>query len=255
MFAGASPLRDDLRAVRYLFTDIDDTLTTEGRLLPQTYQALWDLRDAGIEVVPVTGGSAGWCEHIARAWPVHAAIGESGALMMMQREGRFSVEFWEDKKLQAERQKRHLVAILPLLGDDFFLAHDQCFRLADIAIDIVGKPRLAVDALAERIRAIGGTVAISSVHINTWIGDYNKRAMAQRLLERLGYDPVQIGRMTAFVGDSRNDAPMFGYIRNSFGVANIRSVLDDLLTKPRWITQQPAGLGFVDVARALLAAR
>lgn len=254
-FLGPIPQPEDLRAVRYLLTDIDDTLTTEGRLLPETYQALWDLQKAGIGVVTVTGGSAGWCEHIVRAWPVAAAIGESGAFVMTARDNRVEVEYWEDEALQAERQRRHLASVLPLLGDRFQLAHDQRFRLADVAVDIVGYPRADVDALAEQIRALGGTVAISSVHINTWIGDYNKRTMSERLLRRLGLDDVDLAEKVCFAGDSRNDGPMFAFFGKTFGVANILPVLDDLPKKPRWISAEVAGRGFVDIAKALLAAR
>nr|WP_210316305.1 HAD-IIB family hydrolase [Devosia oryzisoli] len=238
-----------------LFTDIDDTLTTEGRLLPQTYQALWSLADAGISIVPVTGGSAGWCEHIVRVWPVAAVIGESGAFAMRWRNGRLETEFWEDEALQKERQRVHLAAVRDLLDGQFPIAHDQGFRLADVAVDIAGGARASVDALADKIRAIGATVAISSIHINSWIGDYNKKAMSARLLKSMGMDQSEVPEATAFVGDSRNDAPMFGYIRNSFGVANILPILNDLPHKPRWISGRPAGLGFVDIAQALLDAR
>lgn len=254
MFQGPAPSPDDLSGVRYLFTDIDDTLTTEGRLLPQTYQALWDLHDAGIEIVPVTGGSAGWCEHIVRAWPVVAAIGESGAFVMTTKGNRAECEFWEDEALQRERQAQHMAAVLPLLGDRFRLAHDQHLRLADVAVDIVGHERAEIDALAAQIRAIGGTVAISSVHINTWIGHYDKRAMSARVLHRLGVEDSDVARYVSFVGDSRNDAPMFGFVAKSFGVANIMPILGDLPQKPRWITSRPAGLGFVEIASALLQA-
>ncbi|MHA6298304.1 HAD family hydrolase [Devosia sp. CAU 1758] len=255
MFQGPAPAAEDLSGVRYLFTDIDDTLTTEGHLLPQTYQALWDLHDAGISIVPVTGGSAGWCEHIVRAWPVVAAIGESGAFVMRAQGNRASFEFWEDEALQLQRKEQHLAAILPLLGRRFQLAHDQRLRVADVAVDIVGHDRVEVDALAARIRAMGGTVAISSVHINTWLGDYDKKAMSQRVLQRLGVEDSDVARFVSFVGDSRNDAPMFSYVGKSFGVANIVPILGDLPAKPRWITSSPAGLGFVEIARALLDAR
>ena len=255
MFQGPAPAPEDLSGVRYLFTDIDDTLTTEGRLLPQTYQALWDLHEAGISIVPVTGGSAGWCEHIVRAWPVIAAIGESGAFVMTARGNRASFEFWEDEDRQQQRKEQHLAAILPLLGERFQLAHDQRLRVADVAVDIVGHERAEVEALAARIRAMGGTVAISSVHINTWLGNYDKQAMSQRVLQRLGVGDSDVARFVSFVGDSRNDAPMFGYVGKSFGVANIVPILGDLPAKPRWITSSPAGLGFVEIARALLDAR
>ncbi|KFL31316.1 hydrolase [Devosia riboflavina] len=254
-FIGPAPAPEDLRDVSYLLTDIDDTLTTDGRLLPETYQALWDLEKAGIAVVTVTGGSAGWCEHIVRAWPVAAAIGESGAFVMTARHNRVEVEYWEDEALQSERQRKHLASVAPLLVGRFHLAHDQHFRLADVAVDIVGYPRAEVDALATEIRALGGTVAISSVHINTWIGDYNKRTMSERLLRRWGLGDEELARQVSFAGDSRNDAPMFAFLSKTFGVANILPVLDDLPIKPRWISADIAGRGFVDIAKALLAAR
>lgn len=254
-FIGPMPRPEDLREISYLLTDIDDTLTTEGRLLPETYQALWDLQAAGIGVITVTGGSAGWCEHIVRAWPVAAAIGESGAFVMTTRNNRVELEYWEDEDLQTARQEAHLAAIRPLLGDRFRLAHDQRFRLADVAVDIVGYLRPEVDALAEKIRALGATVAISSVHINTWIGDYNKRTMSERLLRRLGLGDDDLARQVCFAGDSRNDGPMFAFFGKTFGVANILPVLDDLPRKPRWISAEVAGRGFVDIAKALLAAK
>lgn len=254
-FLGPAPTTDELAGVRFLFTDVDDTLTSHGRLRPETYQALWDLHDAGIAIVPVTGGSAGWCEHMVRAWPVAAVIGESGAFAMTLRDGQVATEFWEGQRVQAERQAQHRGAVESLLTQGFRVAHDQAFRLADTAIDIGGHSQDAIKELASRIQAIGGTVAISSIHINTWIGDYNKQAMSQRLLRQLGVADHDLAGATAFVGDSRNDAPMFGFIRNSFGVANILPVLDELPFRPRWIAARPAGWGFVDVARALLRAR
>lgn len=253
-FLGLAPRPEQLRGVRYLFTDIDDTLTTQGRLLPETYQAIWDLHNAGIEVVPVTGGSAGWCEHIVRAWPVVAVIGESGALAMTLSGGKVDLTFWEDEAIQTERQARHLEAIQPLLGK-FVLSADQRFRLADIAIETAGHSRQEVDALARRIHALGASVAISSIHINSWHGNYDKRTMSERVLHQLNVSPHEIAASTAFVGDSRNDAPMFGFFSNAFGVANILPVLADIPTKPKWISSRPAGLGFVDIAHTLIAAR
>ena len=67
------------RAVRGVLADIDDTLTTHGRLHAVAYSALERLREAGLLVIPVTGRPAGWCDHIARMWPVDAVVGENGA--------------------------------------------------------------------------------------------------------------------------------------------------------------------------------
>ncbi|KKB76971.1 hydrolase [Devosia soli] len=252
-FLGLAPTADELSGIRYVLTDIDDTLTTDGKLLPETYQALWDLQAAGVKVVTVTGGSAGWCEHIVRAWPVAAAIGESGAFVMRTMGSRVDVEYWEDKSLQTERQAAHLAAVTPLLADRFQFAHDQRFRLADVAVHIVGHDRSEVDDLAGRIRALGAVTAISSVHINTWIGDYDKRTMSERFLRHLGLGDAELREQVCFVGDSRNDAPMFAHFPKSFGVANILSIIDDLPKRPRWISRAVAGRGFVNIAKAILS--
>ena len=45
-----------------VFTDIDDTLTTEGAITPDALQALADLKAAGLVVIPITGRPIGWCE-------------------------------------------------------------------------------------------------------------------------------------------------------------------------------------------------
>src|SRR5882672_2785905 len=67
------------RRIRGVLTDIDDTLTSEGKLTPEAYDALERLHEAGFLVVPITGRPAGWCDHIARMWPVDAVVGENGA--------------------------------------------------------------------------------------------------------------------------------------------------------------------------------
>src|SRR5438105_13095713 len=70
------------RALRGVLCDIDDTLTTGGRLTAAAYGAMERLHEAGLLVVPVTGRPAGWCDHIARMWPVDAIVGENGAFYM-----------------------------------------------------------------------------------------------------------------------------------------------------------------------------
>jgi HAD superfamily hydrolase (TIGR01484 family) len=68
------------REMRCVFTDIDDTLSTRGRITAEAYAAMERLHAAGYLVIPVTGRPAGWCDHIARMWPVDAVVGENGAL-------------------------------------------------------------------------------------------------------------------------------------------------------------------------------
>src|ERR1700736_7058067 len=71
------------RDIRCVLTDIDDTLSTRGRITAETYTAMEQLHAAGYLVIPVTGRPAGWCDHIARMWPVDAIVGENGGLYMI----------------------------------------------------------------------------------------------------------------------------------------------------------------------------
>ena len=60
--------------------DLDDTLLTHGRLTRQAYDALWDLHDAGLKLVAVTGRPSGWGEVLARQWPIEGCVTENGAM-------------------------------------------------------------------------------------------------------------------------------------------------------------------------------
>ncbi len=85
--------RLDARGVRAVLVDIDETLTTAGKLTGAAYAALERLHAAGRIVVPVTGRPAGWCDHIARMWPVDAVVGENGAFYFHFSEGRLHKRF------------------------------------------------------------------------------------------------------------------------------------------------------------------
>jgi hydroxymethylpyrimidine pyrophosphatase-like HAD family hydrolase len=85
-----------LSEIRHVLTDIDDTLTHEGRLPGETYLALERLHAAGFKVIPVTAGSSGWCDLIARMWPVDAVIGENGGLYFRREQACGSIvrDYW-----------------------------------------------------------------------------------------------------------------------------------------------------------------
>jgi len=70
---------DVAKAFAGIFFDIDDTITTGGRIPACAFDALWRLKERGMKVVPITGRPAGWCDHIARMWPVDGVVGENGA--------------------------------------------------------------------------------------------------------------------------------------------------------------------------------
>ena len=252
----------DARGVGALLVDIDDTLTTHGRLTAQAYAALERLHEGGKRVVPVTGRPAGWCDHIARMWPVDAVIGENGAFYFYYAEGRLHKRFLDSAEARRAGRAR-LDAIAERILREVpgcALATDQSYRETDLAIDFCEDvPPLDLGA-AERIAALmhesGLTAKISSIHVNGWFGRYDKLATARLLFsERFGLDLDQANRTIIYVGDSPNDAPMFGFFTNSVGVANVRRFSGMLDASPKYVTEQESGAGFAEIAAHLLAAR
>lgn len=239
----------DFQDVRFLFTDVDDTLTTGGRLLPDTYQALWDLATAGIAIIPVTGGCAGWCDQIARTWPVAGVIGESGGFYVLREaDNRTTWHYWFDR----DRHRRDQIEILHAIDElvlpfPVALAKDQSFRQVDVAIDYNQDVRLSTDQAARighDLTARGFNVKQSSIHINVWRGDFNKGAMAQRMLANVfGLNEREMKQQTVFIGDAPNDENMFEFFPKSVGVANIRKHLPHMRHHPAVIAGGASGHG------------
>jgi HAD superfamily hydrolase (TIGR01484 family) len=248
-------------AIRGVLCDIDDTVTTEGKLTSQAYVALERLRRAGKLVVPITGRPAGWCDHIARMWPVDGVVGENGALWMRYDDRarkllRGYAASEPERRANRARLDRVAARVLREVRGSA-LASDQAYREADIAIDfcedVPRLPREAVDRIVAIMEAEGLTAKVSSIHVNGWIGRYDKLGMTRTFLrEAFGIDLDAERERFAFAGDSPNDAPMFAFFPNAVGVANVRDFLDRIATPPAWITRARAGAGFVELVDALL---
>jgi HAD superfamily hydrolase (TIGR01484 family) len=252
------------RKVRFVLCDIDDTLTDGGRLPSRAYDALERLQAAGLKVVPVTGRPAGWCDLIARLWPVDAVVGENGALCFAydRDQRRMTRCFWKTERQRREDRERlaRLEARILAAVPGAAVAADQAFREADLAIDYCEDVEPLAAAAVARIVALfeaaGAKAKVSSIHVNGWFGDYDKLAMSRRLLAgRFGVDAAGEREQVLFVGDSPNDAPMFAYFPHAVGVANVRDFAGRLAAEPAWVTQARGGAGFAELAAALLEAR
>jgi HAD superfamily hydrolase (TIGR01484 family) len=250
------------RAIRGVLTDIDDTLSTHGHLHSGAYAALERLRAAGKWVIPISGRPAGWCDHIARMWPVDAVVGENGAFYMFHDERtrklirRFAVA--ENERCANRARLNAIAARILEAVPGSALASDQLYREADLAIDycedVPPLPRAAVDRIVALMENEGMNAKISSIHVNGWFGTYNKLTMARTLLaEVFGVDLDRERERFIFVGDSPNDAPMFAFFPNAVGVANVRVFADRIATLPAYVTERDAGAGFVELADFLLA--
>jgi len=251
-----------LRAVQGVLTDIDDTLTCEGTLMPEALDALQQLQTEGLPVIAVTGRPMGWSQPFARAWPLAAIVAENGAVALFRdAHGGLQVEYAQDAATRAANAQRlHEVARLvqqQVAGAR--LARDSAGRMTDLAIDHSEFEHLDAGRIAQVVavmRAQGMSATVSSIHVNGWFGTHTKlsgaRWIVQRLLRR-SLD-AEVDRWL-YVGDSTNDQEMFGHFPLSVGVANLLRFAHELAVWPAYLTRGERGAGFAQVARALLAAR
>ena len=251
------------QGIRGVFCDIDDTLTSAGKLTAAAYGALERLHAAGKLVIPITGRPAGWCDHIARMWPVDAVVGENGAFYFFHDAARnkLAQRFLFDAASRAANRERMQAVRERILREvpGCALASDQGYRESDLAIDFCEDvPRLPfaeVDRIVALMRAAGMNAKISSIHVNGWFGDYDKLGMTRTLMrERHGVELERDQAQYLFVGDSPNDAPMFKFFSNSVGVANVADFGERLAAAPAYVTRARSGAGFVEVAGYILGA-
>lgn len=239
--------------------DVDDTLTTHGRLHPEAFDALWALHRAGLSLVAVTGRPLGWTEVMAAVWPIDLAVGENGAGWHARRGGAIAHGYYDDAPTRA-RQRALLDRVRRAVGEALphvTLASDQGGRRCDLAFDVGEGARLEVDEVAAICRAIeaeGARALVSSVHAHVIAGDWDKaRGVERALSDALGLELARDRWL--FVGDSGNDAAAFAAFELTVGVANVREHLHRLPVPPRYVTRHERGAGFAELARHLVRAR
>ncbi|PUE50685.1 HAD family hydrolase [Limnohabitans sp. 2KL-1] len=250
------------RAIVGVFTDIDDTLTTDGAITPDALQALADLKAAGLHVVPITGRPVGWSEPFAARWPVDAIVAENGAVGLQHMPGQGLRKLYQQDAdtrtahfARMQQVLTHIERTVPGAGR----SQDSAGRETDIAIDHGEFTHLAQTAINEVVRlmqAEGMTATVSSIHINGWFGQHSKLTGARWIVRELwGRDlDAEIDRWV-YVGDSTNDQVMFAHFAHSVGVANIRRFEAQLTHPPRYITSAERGAGFSELAKHLLGQR
>jgi HAD superfamily hydrolase (TIGR01484 family) len=260
----AWPMKDwrdfDSTKIECVFTDIDGTLTKHGRLPDETYHALWTLHDMGKKIIPVTGRPAGWCDMIARLWPVHGVIGENGGLAYrydgkkMRRHEFISA----DERRGHRAGLRKIAAAVRKAVPAARIAADQFSRRFDLAIDFAEDVQPALShAQILKIQKIfmdhGAHAKISNIHVNGWFGHYDKLSACKWYCQEwLGFELESAQPRVAFVGDSPNDEPMFAAFKNSIAVANVKEFLPQMKFHPRYVTHGKESAGFVEFSQFFL---
>ena len=271
-----SPLKTwPLHAIQRLtgvFTDIDDTLTTDGAITPDALAALHALKAAGLAVVAITGRPVGWSAPFAQSWPVDAIVAENGSVLLQitNKKGLdgskdagqlLSKTYQQDTATRSTNFARMQQVAQRVLREvpGAVLAQDSAGRETDMAVDHSEFTILRADGIAQVVAVMqseGMHATISSIHINGWFGAHNKLAGARWAVRTLyGRDLDAELDAWVYVGDSTNDQLMFEAFPQSVGVANVRRFQAQLAHLPRYITDGERGAGFAEVAQAVLVAR
>ena len=259
-----------------VFTDIDDTLTTHGAISADALQALVDLKNAGLHVIPITGRPVGWGESFARTWPVDALVAENGGVAWMVKKNaansnkigikpayllpKMLLKVYQNSALIRAENSVRMAKIAALVTSQIAgveVSQDSAGRETDLAFDYNEFAHLStetVQQVVELLHSQGMQTTVSSIHIHGCFGHFDKWTGAQwiirELFQRELADELE---KWVFVGDSGNDQVMFQHFRHSFGVANLRRFEAQLTYLPRYITPSERGAGFAQVVQALLS--
>lgn len=250
------------KKIRYVLADIDDTLTLKGRLPAVVFGAMERIQKAGICMIPITGRPAGWCDHIARMWPVDGIVGENGAFYFYydDRQRKMRRRYFRSEGQRSTDREKLGTLKLEILKKipGCRVSADQAYRETDLAIDycedVAALSTEDVDRIVTLFEEAGARAKISSIHVNGWFGEYDKLTMTRMLFAEVFKDELEAVKTNViFIGDSPNDVPMFRFFPHSVGVANILQFKEKIKHKPTYVTRQEGGHGFAEMVDSILA--
>lgn len=252
---------DEARRLRGVLFDLDDTVLTHGLLTRAAYEAVWDLKEAGLAAVAVTGRPCGWGEVLAKQWPVAGCVTENGAVHLV-RQDHAVVRRDACNPIERAARRARLAALVERVGavvPEARLTEDAHLRVSDATWDVAERARLGGDSvrrIVDEIELSGARWSLSSVHLHATFDTDDKASGVVRFLGReLGVEAGAALATFAFVGDSGNDAACFNAFRTTFGVANVRASLGRIDVCPAYVAGEPMGAGFAEVVAAILRQR
>ncbi|PSB33621.1 HAD-IIB family hydrolase [Stenomitos frigidus] len=244
----------DLTSVRLVATDMDGTLTTEGKFTPALLQAFEQLTAAGIQVLLVTGRSAGWGSGLAHYLPIWGAIAENGGLFYAG-EPRVETLLVPLVDTAQHRQRlaemfQHLQTTFPNLRE----SDDNRFRVTDWTFDVQGLAIAELEQLERLCQSASWGFTYSTVQCHLKLRSQDKAAGLLDVLQQ--HFPDYTAAHIVTVGDSPNDESLFDAKRFPFsvGVANVLDYRDRLAHQPAYVTNAAAGEGFRELAQLLCRA-
>ena len=239
-----------LTDIRLIATDIDGTLTSEGKFTTELLQAIDLLNTKGIKLLLVTGRSAGWVSAVNNYLPVAGSIAENGGVYFNDR-GEFDfltqIDRIETHRAQLASRFWELQELYPQIQESI----DNQFRITDWTFDLGDLTDLELQEIDIRCQAWGYSFTFSTIQCHIKPSHQDKGVAILRTIEE--YFPELKPTQIITVGDSPNDASMFDPQRfpHSVGVANIQDYLSQLPYQPQYLTKLPEVAGFCELVDLL----
>lgn len=243
----------NLADIRLVATDMDGTLTQSGKFTPALLQALTDLAAANIQVIVVTGRSAGWVNGLTAYLPIAGAIAENGGLYYPHG-NELPVALSSITDFDSHRQQlRDVFQKLQLEFPQIRETADNRFRLTDWTFEVQNLSNDELQKLGQLCSQLGWSFTYSNVQCHIKPLNQDKAAGLIQVLRN--YFPQLSLEQVVTVGDSPNDESLFNpsYFHHSVGVANVREYINQMQHQPKYITTAAEGEGFSELAAYLLS--
>jgi HAD superfamily hydrolase (TIGR01484 family) len=240
-----------LTDIRLIATDIDGTLTREGKFTTELLQAIDRLNARGIALLLVTGRSAGWVSAVNHYLPVAGAIAENGGVFFDRDRSDFDLitrlESIEEHRAQLANRFWELQARYPQIVE----SSDNQFRVTDWTFDVAGLTDLELSEIESQCQQWGYSFTFSTVQCHLKPPHQEKGTGILQVLKE--YFPAIKPTQLITVGDSPNDASMFDRVRfpHSVGVANIQHYTSQLSHQPQYLTTASEVAGFCELVNLL----
>ena len=242
-----------LSNIRLVATDMDGTVTQKSKFTSDVISALESLSNNSIDLIIVTGRSAGWVNGINYYLPIKGAIAENGGLFYNQNN-----QDWEflTKIPDLTSHRQQLKQVFQLLKNQFPQiqeSQDNLFRLTDWTFDINHLNLEQLQTMESMCLEMGWGFTYSTVQCHIKPLQQDKARGLKQVISK--YYPQLLPEQIVTVGDSPNDESLFNssLFPISVGVANIKHYCDRLKHQPTYITNQAEGAGFGELLKLLLS--
>ncbi|MDJ0649333.1 MAG: HAD-IIB family hydrolase [Xenococcaceae cyanobacterium MO_188.B19] len=236
-----------LQNVRLVATDMDGTLTKQSKFTSDLLLALESLLDTDIDLIIITGRSAGWVNGINNYLPIQGAIAENGGMFYSKNNHDWEL-LTQIKDITSHRQE--LQQVFQLLKSKFPQiqeSQDNSFRLTDWTFDIGNLNLEQLQAMEQICLETGWSFTYSTVQCHIKPLEQDKAKGLKQIVSK--YYPQLLPEQIVTVGDSPNDESLFNsnLFPVSIGVANIKHYWNCLKYQPTYITNQPEVRGFCEL--------